>query len=264
MSFRIRLFAGKGKYVGGVIVEVQRRNGWNPSYQQDCFAVLESAECDLIGDGDNLEDTALPVPGELVQTLSEEPSSLELPKLLLSNNKLESNLLGLESVASFIDSRKCGHETALRTARALFLDAGNMEVLDVVKNLILKKKMGGNNVPEEALERAHLTSFNIVMNATTLLSQTRELRQLIARHPWVENYLVTVLMNELNDATNPHKAAAAARCLNMITKVSVAATSKAIELGALRVLESAHELGARVHAKLAHETKMIRKNIQMM
>jgi len=261
VEFRIRLFAGKGKFVGGVIVEVQRRSGWKSSYQQDCFAILESAECDVVGDCDNLKDSLF-VSNDLVEADGKETKCLELAKKLLSNSLVESNMLGLESLTSLTDSRKCGEVAALRTARALF-DSENSNILEIVKNLATDKKMISASLSEEALKRAHFMSLTTLMNSTSLLSQSRELTQVIVRNAWIENLLVPALMTELNDTTNPHKGATAARCLNTITCVSIAAAKTAIDLGALRVLETVHKHGTKTHANLARETSQTRKNLLM-
>lgn len=44
VDFRIRLYRGRGEYSHGIIVEVQREEGFDSSYSQDVFAILDAAE----------------------------------------------------------------------------------------------------------------------------------------------------------------------------------------------------------------------------
>ncbi|KAL7544801.1 hypothetical protein ACHAWF_008161, partial [Thalassiosira exigua] len=44
VEFRIRLYRGRGDYKHGIIVEIQRRWGFDPSYAQDMYAILDAAE----------------------------------------------------------------------------------------------------------------------------------------------------------------------------------------------------------------------------
>lgn len=44
VEFRIRLYRGRDKYSHGIIAEVQRRMGFDVSYAQDVFAILDAAE----------------------------------------------------------------------------------------------------------------------------------------------------------------------------------------------------------------------------
>lgn len=44
VDFRVRLYRGRGEYEYGIIVEVQRRDGFELGYQMDAFAILDAAE----------------------------------------------------------------------------------------------------------------------------------------------------------------------------------------------------------------------------
>ena len=44
VEFRIRLYRGRGEYSHGIIVECQRRHGFDISYAQDVYAILDAAE----------------------------------------------------------------------------------------------------------------------------------------------------------------------------------------------------------------------------
>eukprot|EP01083_Nonionella_stella_P131042 397854_1 len=44
VHFRVRLYRGRGEYNHGIIVEVQRREGFDISYAQDVYAILDAAE----------------------------------------------------------------------------------------------------------------------------------------------------------------------------------------------------------------------------
>merc|ERR1712071_129755 len=44
VEFVVQMYYGRGDYNHGIIVEVQRRSDWTQSFQQDLFAILETAE----------------------------------------------------------------------------------------------------------------------------------------------------------------------------------------------------------------------------
>ena len=44
VEFRVRLYRGRGEYRHGFVVEVQRLDGFDFSYQMDVFAILEAAQ----------------------------------------------------------------------------------------------------------------------------------------------------------------------------------------------------------------------------
>lgn len=259
VEFRIRLFAGKEKFKGGVIVEVQRRSGWSTSYHQDCLALLESAECNIIGDCVIIEE--LVSPDNVMSNYSVEVKNLCLSKLLLLSDSVETKLLGIESLCSLTDVLKCGHETALNTAEALFLDSNNVHIQDILRVLVLQNKMNCNSISEFSLKRARLMSLKTIMNSCIVLLKTKKLKQALLLNTWIEHYLISCLMNDLKNISDPHTATVAARCLNAITSASVVATNTAIELGALQILESAHTAGTQSHAGLAHETKKFPSHI---
>lgn len=58
VEFRIRLYRGRGEYIHGLIVEVQRRSGFDLSYTQDMYAILDAAEGKTTHD---LEDHITPI-----------------------------------------------------------------------------------------------------------------------------------------------------------------------------------------------------------
>lgn len=176
---------------------------------------------------------------------------------------MESILLGVENVCSLTDIRKCGRDTALQTARALFLDRDNYQVQETLRNIIINNAIHCADISGTELNRARSMALNTIMNAATVLSRSGEFEQALMCNTWMESCLVSSSMRELNNIADPHKGAIAARLLNVITTASVKATQKAIELGALQILETAHETGVRTHARLAYETHKMQQTFQV-
>lgn len=263
VEFSIRLYAGKAKYTGGVIVEVQRWSGWAPSYHQDCTAILESTEVDSIGDGDTAQQESF-YPGEYIGNEKSNTKSLALSNLLLRNCTIESKELGMESLCSLTDERRCGHVTALNTAQAIFLDSENSHIVALLRNLVVNNKMNHPHTSEAVLKRFRDLALITIFNSFTTLARCRNLDKVLFQNPWVEASLVSTLMSEMKDTSRPHTAAAAARCLNKIIGVSHAATDTAIEMGVLQILDKANYVGTRTHTTLARETKNALTSISQM
>lgn len=237
VEFRIRLFAGKGKYTGGVIVEIQRRSGWATSYNKDCHAVMESAEFDSVGDSDDSFSEDVP----MVFDDAPQKSSLSLTKLLLSGTSQDSMVLGLESICSLTDPRKYGKEAALSTASAIFLEQDNYIVNEILRDLLILRNWNGvdfSSYPEEFWNPIGDVALKAITNCISILSRERILGDVLKFNNWIEKDLVAVLLTQVrNSSSRPHVATMASRCMNDITNNSNEATNTAIKMGVLDILE---------------------------
>jgi len=236
VEFRIRLYAGKGRYTGGVIVEVQRRNGWSHTYQQDCHAILESAECDKIGDCDDSPMDEAYYCFDHISKKSKK-SGLVLSKHLLFSGTLDSLTLGLESLCSLTDPHKFGQDEALSTARSLFLDEDNAVVKELFRNILVEKEWDGYSISTK--EPIYGLAIKSISNSISLLAREPDFEYVLKVNKWIETDLVSILMNEVNNSSTsrPDIAAMTTRCLHNITSSSADATSAVITLGILNVLE---------------------------
>jgi len=253
VEFHIRLYAGKGLFSEGIIVEIQRRFNWSASYFQDCKDILESAECDHIEDGNHNGPPRISppafCPGDFIgNTETIDNSRLALSKLLLfkSNSKLESIIMGLENICSFLDSRKCGKATALSTARAIFLDDEyvNTDVKDLLYDIVVHRRITIPNIDlsqlqEETQCQIFDLAFTSIVMSILILGEENTLCHAIKLNGWIESELIDIVMKQIQSvSSHPQIAVLSSRCLLSITKLSTIATNTTINLGLLSILET--------------------------
>jgi len=236
VEFRIRLYAGKGRYTGGVIVEVQRRSGWSHTYQQDCYAILESAECDKVGDCDERYMDEAFYNFDHISKKSKK-SDIVLSKHLLFSGTLDSLTLGLQSICSLTDPRKFGKDEAISTAQSLLLDEENAVVKELFRSILIDKEWDGFTLTTK--EAVYGLAIKCITNSISLLAKETNFDHVLKFNKWIESDLVSILMNEVNDisSSRPDIAVMTTRCVNAITSISADATGAAISLGILKVLE---------------------------
>lgn len=241
VEFRIRLYAGVGRFADGVIVEVQRRSGWSTSYSQDCHAILESSECDSVGVSDigHLNDVNTYCTFDHVQKKCKK-STLLLSKHLLFSSRKESLLLGLQNIHSLTDPRKYGPEMVANTAQSLFLDNENEAVKAVLREIFIEKHWNGKSLCNHSKNVAQNINELVVgtlTNCFSALSKKSMLVEVLNANKWIEDEFVCVIMNIIDTSDSPYESALASRCIRDVTGASSGATNKAIELGILSNLE---------------------------
>ena len=250
VEFRIKLFAGKGRFSKGVIVEVQRRNNWSISYFQDCRAILESAECDHYVVEKPSRTRIYP---SSFENEFKDDSKLHLVKLLLysSNPSIESVMLVLESINSLTDTHKCGKVKALSTAKAIFIDEDdeNKDVRDFLYNIAINQQISLKNLDhfqcaDKTMKRYFELTLTSIARSILLLAEETLLCEVLHRSNWVENDLIEVFTKQIqNHRSHPQSSVLVSKCLISITESSSNATNTAINLGILNILQ--HQTNAR-------------------
>lgn len=242
VEFRIRLFAGKGSYKHGIIVEVQRRSGWSITYQQDVTSILDSAK------GKTLEVTSLVDDVVDSHHAPQDASSTQgglcsLCKKLLTGKKTDEIMNGIKMLLTLTDGSKVGSNAALNNA--LMMVAYDEEIVDVLFGILH---------PESSNSNLRIFVLKVIKNCLNMTNDEDMLTKALLQNISFTEKLMTTLIHELKNAdVNHNEAAIAAECIGKITESSREAALMACQLGARDVLIHAKEIGGKMHLHL--ETK---------
>ena len=168
VDFRVRLYRGRNTYNHGIICEVQRRFGSSLNYPQLVQAILDAAEgkqpapapsmmsaLPLISDEEGEDDEVISPPLSLTGSSS---SSLFMVSKMLSLSGFDAQHLGLQTLASMVDAKRIGSQTAKSVSLQLLQP--NSEVGAKILEYILK-----NNVKDEDLIALRVTALEILANS---------------------------------------------------------------------------------------------------
>jgi hypothetical protein len=263
VEFRIRLFSGKGEFTHGVIVEVQRRSGSAIYFRDEYLAIFDAAEG--MHDDDRIHQVHPPkwsmgslkqennIPCE--QSVSK---SLEFTCDLLKKDRLDANLLGIQSLALLTDAEKSCVEAALVASKNILSKQSELG------NIISALMQNGSVYHDEDHSLKHSDMFAqvranaliVFCNALDACAKGGCLSQLIIHQTWYTKILVPFLAKELKMAEkSPLMALLSTRCLNILVECSVDCRSKALDMGVLEALEDAREFGRTRYASLVTETE---------
>jgi hypothetical protein len=167
VDFRVRLYRGRNSYSHGIICEVQRRFGSSLSFPQLVQAILDAAEGKQPVPAPTMttalplyvsdeEDEVMPPPPSSSSTTGN--SSLLMVSKMLSLPGFDAQNLGLQTLASLVDAKRIGAQTAKQVSLQLL--EPNSEVGSKVLQYILN-----NTVKDEDLLALRVTSLEILANA---------------------------------------------------------------------------------------------------
>lgn len=261
VEFRVRLFAGKEECDHGVIVEVQRRSGSVVHFRDDYRAICDAAK--------GIQEDYIPIPKWSIGSLKDESlpcqdssmESIELACQLLKEDRLDANLLGIQSLALLTDADKCGPNAALLASKEIVSHSEQADLRNIIASLIETGVMdpdenGPLNKANGIFFNLRANSFITLCNALKVCAKDGSLFQSIVQQPWYMDILVPILTKELKNAeTSPLMALLSVRCLNILVENSVDCRSKALDIGALGALENARKFGRARYASLATETE---------
>jgi hypothetical protein len=245
VEFRVRLYSGKGDYAHGIIVEVQRRNGWTPSFQQDVFAILESAE-GLIQDNSFdlstlslLDDSLLQAnPDIVVQDEEDGVGVMSIPRNLLLDEKYDIRVSGMKILCSVTNPLKVGSNVALTNAKKVITHPSEIDVRNVVVDFILKYE------GQDYFSELHDFSLRAIHNCMDVIGRENAKEYCLDQGtPWLVEELLPCLLKELDVATEDKssEASVATKCLSDLMSISPEVRRKAFELGAEKTLAKAQK-----------------------
>jgi hypothetical protein len=240
------MFYGRGDYDHGVIVEVQRRDGWSPRYHQDVCAILESAEDAFSNDF----NASLPAMDDLINDMQDDDFDLApttecanpIPCQMVLSNNVDVKAMGMQILGSITDMTKAGSAAALKNASNIV--HGEQEV--EVRNMLLKTLL----TKDEGYEIALM----IISNCVEVMAKENVLTLCMLEEEWILDALLPSLVKELHVASDtPNEATLAAKCLSNLMSASPEAGQKALELGAVSALSKANGVGTLCHCHLEKE-----------
>lgn len=254
VEFVVMMYYGRGDYNHGVIVEVQRRSGWTPSFQQDLFAILETAENVEVNDF----DMSIPPMDDLLNDDEEdefefssfEKASNPVPRNLVLSDNVDVKTMGMQILTSVTDLTKVGSKTALKNASRIIHGTQEVEIKQTLMNMIVNDDSSddyGSSCREMALK--------VMGNCVEVMMKENVLGMCLFEERWVLDKIIPSLVKELHAAgDSPNEAAVAAKCLGNLMKASPEARQKALNLGALSALSKAKDVGTSMHCVLEKES----------
>jgi len=266
--FRIRLFASSDDTDSiTTIVEVQRRKGSAFNFMKDCRAILDAAE----GRASSFQ-TAMP-PLKPISAMSclqgvkidndddSDGADIKATAELLSMNKSDSNLLGMENLEELTNQRSTSENIVrLATKNVVSCKGDSTSIRDAITSLLQHSSLQGDqshlcttkdDTETDYDERMHNLSLSVVYNALSFTAEEGSLTELIRMHSgWFHDTLISVLIRDIEGARDrPHDACLAAKCLHCLAPYSRQSIADA---GAIEALVGAQAFAADRHASLAN------------
>ena len=233
VEFRIRLYRGRGEYKHGIIVEVQRRSGFNLSYMHDVYAILDAAEGKLqegnkSGAGicypSNYSDVGAEDSDEDLDTLENTGglTSLRVISDILcpppqedggddQEVKVEARDFALSSLASLTSTASMGH-SASKFSNELLSDEAYGDLRQAVFSNVGPSRATSSHAqdPQDSLahntpQRSSLKCLEVLSNVTSSLKKDSSLLvNLLNQND--DDILLKLMVNIENAKINPRAA----------------------------------------------------------
>jgi len=271
----VHLFQGSSQTV---IVEIQRRRGCSVLFHKYSRCILDAAEgrWDVsLFESPSIPDSTLPQKTVIQDKAKKHENvllALEIAAGLIKKDRLDANILGMESLCLLTDKNKTDWYTSLLASRVVLegdLDESHFNIKEAVLSLVQKRCLDGIRDDKEHLyfdekehiELLHNLSLAVLSNAlevyeNKMLSEEKSITDLLTVSKVDnDNDLVSSLIDELKlAASRPHDAFLSARCLKVLLSASTEARNRARGLDVMKVVNKAKEIGSESHALLAKES----------
>lgn len=268
VSFRIRLYAG-GEDNQPVVVEVQRRSGSGLSFMQSCRAILEAAEGVRLGQMSKKRGPPLVSPIAGMKCLQKVPSaeftsaaSLEFVLPLLSSDKRDANILGMEKLSFLTDPVKSHPACALRVCKVIALGDSSFSIREDTLAVLQRDPFVSEFDPDDSesgnsyLEQMRHFALVAFSNAFSMTCKDGSLAEALLEQSWFSESLIPVLLDEVKKArTSPHCAHEAVCSISSFAEASDLGRKVLVEQNGVGILEEAFAVGKECHELLANESK---------
>ena len=237
---------------GKIVVEVQRKCGCSYRFRETARTVLRSAK----GVAPERARPALAIPSSILldtpkQQQHRAESALEVAMQQLSSDRLDTQLIGMESL-----------EQITQSASRFCVSNMVLEGECLAKVLAAAQDHAGNARSE--FEEQHISimkrrAMTVVANALSCLAESGRLDSLLSQCGEIKSEsFICSLVDTLREAsTSPHDATQAARCIqHLLTSKEVEAVL--IEMSAISVVSDACTSGACRSALLEQESKKLK------
>lgn len=282
VKFYIRLYSDRDE---GVLVEIQRLCGDCVSFMKDCRALLDASEGIEIK-APEMEEQSLFLRMPIcemsffktaVATIPpvDEAEPVNMTAGLLASNQSDSNLLGMESLATLTDIKKTGKATAVLSAKRVLCpeheDNKTFNMHNYVMSLIVYANESDDNsfyegtaMEDHAMKLRNLAICSVANSLSLMVSEGHLFEVLHSCCDWYKDVLVPQLVQDLSTAReHPHDACYASRCLNSLAKSCKRCVDKIKIVGGLSALKTAQEVGESEFAMLERDAKCCHDILQM-
>jgi hypothetical protein len=243
------LFADQGK----IIVEIQRKCGCSFQFREAARAVLRSAK----GVTTQAPKRKLSIPSCIPRDTMEQEqqraeSCLEVALQQLCSMRLDSQLIGMESLEQITRCESAGH-----ISRKILEGSCLGKVLSAAQDDVTNARAGEIEGQHVSVMKRWATT--VLANALCALSQSGQLEVVLRDCAELKTeHFICNLVETLGDASSlPHEATQAARCIQHLL------TSKDVltfldEMSAISVVSDACSTGAQRNSHLEQESKKLK------
>lgn len=269
VEFRIRLFSGKGNYSHGTVIEVQKRSGSSMLFKEECNAVLNAAEGEIVQVVKSLPKSRsfLKLGPSFMESCREDSSfSLESAFSMVRNENPDARLLGLESLVHLTDCNKSSKSVSSFVSESVLLGKDYSELRRTLVSMVQESKLG----PEDQANLDPL-DFGPILRANALIVLSNSLAcvmaqeknaQALATGLFFAEDLVPILTAQLKNANlSPRNAVQCIKCLSSLAQASGDHAS-AIQSEIHDVLAAAADYGNSYHQSLAFESIELARKLQ--
>jgi len=272
--FHIRLFAGNSKSQELVIVEIQRRDGSPQCFMRICKKILDAAE------GVEIQPESTPARKEMSVCMMKTPicemkflqnvakddaktqvtTGMSKSLEMLSSNKRDVYVLGLENLCLMTDPLKTRPDVALLACKEMLLGQYCTEIRKEVEVIFQKDSF----VPEESrvhplrnlFDKHHHLALVLLSNILALTSQDGCLASAIESQKWFTDVLIPMLLAKVGSFDASSNNAYEAACgLTSLARCSDVAKRIMMENSAVDDLQTANQFAMYNHTLLESETR---------
>mmetsp|Transcript_34116 Transcript_34116/g.52357 ORF Transcript_34116/g.52357 Transcript_34116/m.52357 type:complete len:389 (+) Transcript_34116:22-1188(+) len=261
VRFDVRLFQ-ESATEESIVVEMQKRSG-------SCFGFHDAARA-LLPAALGIESDSKPSGRRHANLKSDDgpnidrlEEALDLSRSLLAKDRLDANLLGMESLVHLTSTSS--PEAKIYISRRIL--SGDDGITDVLMQFI-EEEFDDDEDDDEKADESHQAimqrhSLCVLGNCLDTLDNDQELSGVMVKNDWIGDQLLKSLIKTVSDASmKPHDAYEGARGLNAMFRSSPRLKSKAKPLGLKQATITALNEGLLRHALLASETETLMKQIQ--
>jgi hypothetical protein len=251
VKFAVRLFADQGK----IVVEIQRKCGCSFQFREAARAVLRSAK----GSTTQAPKRKLAIPSCIPrQTMEQQQeraeSCLEVALQQLCSERLDSQLIGMESMEQMTRCASAGH-ISRKILQGSCLEKVLSAAQDDVTNACAEME-------EQHMSMMKRRATTVLANALCALSQSGHLEVVLKDCSELRSEtFICNLVETLGDAsTLPHEATQAARCIqHLMTSKDV--LTVLVEMSAISIVSEACATGACQSSSLEQESKKLKMQL---
>ena len=169
--------------------------------------------------------------------------SLEIVDSLLKKDRIDANLLGIESLRMLTNVDISGLDTAIVAANVVLNHDGHFTIKEKIQSLVQHWRLcddDEHNEENDVFDQKHNNqmrnhALNILANSLHVLSTQNTL--CIKEDSWLSTTFISALVLELKESNSrPHDGAISAKCLNMLIRQSDKIRQSALDQGVNDIL----------------------------